>query len=84
MSGQEERQSGWQPDGSYVPCPKCGYEPAPHSGPGTPVRMPGTIHHSTCPTVPDLRPSPELLAQLAEIRACERRAWAAAQTEVIG
>jgi len=80
----DERRVGWQEDGTYVACPACGCEPKPHDGPGVPVHLPGTLHHRTCTTVPDLTPSAELLAQLAEIRACERRAWAWAQTAVIG
>lgn len=70
---------GWQPDGSYVPCPECAATPKPYTGPGTAIRLPGVLHHRTCPLVPDLTPSAELLADLQAIRDNERRAWAEVQ-----
>lgn len=79
-------KTGWQPDDTYVPCPKCNYVPPRHEGPGIPVRMGGTIHKSDCPTIP--RPSPEaeraLRERLREMDRCRARAWASAHNYVIG
>lgn len=70
---------GWQPDGSYVPCQICGYEPKPYIGLGTPVgNTPGvTIHDRSCQTLPRLSPAAaeKLRADLAAIAEAERRAW---------
>lgn len=70
-------------DGTYAPCPDCGWEPPPHTGPGVPVHMPGTGHLRTCPRVPDLTPTPELVAALREIAECRRRAEDEARNVVI-
>lgn len=69
--------TGWQDDGSYIPCPECKLEPVVYEGPGVPVRQPGTIHRSTCPTVPHLSPEAQerLRAKMADIARCEREAW---------
>lgn len=72
----------WTSDGTYAPCPDCGWTP-PHTGPGVPVHMPGTTHLRTCPRVPDLTPSPELVAALREIAECRRRAEDEARNVVI-
>ena len=79
-------ETGWQSDGSYVPCPDCKVEPRMYDGPGTAVHMPGTVHDADCPRVPHLSPEAEakLLADLREIDECRRRAWANARNYVIG
>lgn len=68
-------------------CEVCKPDPVPkYDGPGVPVPMVGTRHRMTCELLP--RPTPEaeeeLRKQLAEIRACERRAWQSAHTYIIG
>lgn len=66
------------------PCPQCRYVPVRYSGPGTPISMPGTVHHKTCPTVAWIFESDEeLKAALAEITACERRAWAESRNIIL-
>ena len=77
-------ETGWQTDGTYVPCPVCGWEPEPDRGPGVLVRWPGTTHHRTCSRVPDLSPSPELLIKLREIEDAHRRAAASVHNYFIG
>ena len=66
-------------------CPVCKYMPHPHVGPGTPISMPGTIHHRTCSTVPQLTPAEnsELRQSLEEIAQAERQAWADARDIVL-
>lgn len=68
-------------------CPECKATPAPHRGPGVPVRMPGTLHRSDCPTVAWMKSTPESRARLQEkldaITECERRAWREARDIVI-
>jgi hypothetical protein len=80
--------TGWQEDGSYVPCPECNWTPpVPRNPPpGVPVRMPGTTHHGDCPTVPRLTPEQErkLHADLAEMDRVRRRGAAEARNYVIG
>lgn len=78
--------TGWQADGSYVPCPECKWRPPTWDGPGTPVRLAGTIHNGWCPTIPRLSPEAEreLRARLKEFDDCRRRAWAHARNYVIG
>ncbi len=80
--------TGWQPDGSYVPCPECEWTPAVerNSPPGRPVHFPGTSHYGDCSTVPRLSPETQRQLQdaLDDIARCRRRAWATAHTYVIG
>lgn len=45
-------------------CPECRYEEPVYDGQGVPVRAPGVVHRSGCPTVP--RPSPEAAADLRQ------------------
>ena len=63
-------------------CPKCKAEPAPYTGIGTPVRSPGTLHHSTCPEVSWMfAPNPErqrrFTRSMRENEEAERAAWLA-------
>lgn len=80
--------TGWQQDGTYVACPKCKWEPTPERNPppGVAVHMPGTTHHSDCPTIP--RPTPEqqraLQDRLDEMDRVRRRGAAEARNYVIG
>jgi hypothetical protein len=81
--------TGWQPDGSYVPCPECGWTPAPeprNSPGGEAVRMPGTTHHGDCPTVQILTPAERraLTERLIEMDRVRRRGAAEARNFVIG
>lgn len=81
-------KTGWQKDGSYVPCPECHWAPRVERNPlpGVAVHMPGTTHHGDCPTVPRLTPEDEarLRADLDAIAECHRRAWAESRNYVIG
>lgn len=81
-------ETGWQANGSYVPCPECRWAPAVERNPppGRPVQYPGTSHYGDCPTIPRLSPEAqrELQAALDEIARCRRRAMATAHTYVIG
>lgn len=83
--------TGWQKDGSYVPCEACGWEPAPvprrrNRLPGKAVHWPGTTHYGDCSTIPRLTAEDEakLRADLDAIRECHRRAWAESRNYVIG
>lgn len=70
--------TGLQPDGSYIPCPECRYEPPVYDLPGEPIRMPGTTHRSDCPKVSlimDPEAAAKLRADLDAIRENHRRAW---------
>jgi len=48
--------TGWQVDGTYVPCKDCGYIPPPENTnlPGVAWRSDETWHFNNCPTVPQL------------------------------
>lgn len=78
-------ETGWQPDGSYMPCPACKWEPQPDDGPGRLVRFPGTTHSGDCPTIPRLsrEQERELQAKLREMDECRARAWVEARNYVI-
>lgn len=86
--GDSSGPTGWQPDGSYVPCPACRWEPKPerNPAPGVPIRHPGTTHYGDCPTVPRLSPEDEreLRARLTEMDRVRRRGAAEAMFHVIG
>lgn len=77
--------TGWQPDGSYVPCVSCGWEPPPdpprrRNHPGEPVRMTGwTFHHAHCSTIP--RPTAEDERKQREWQDENRRRMARARAE---
>lgn len=86
MSGEG---TGWQDDGSYVPCPECEWAPPIERNPPPGRRLggqTGTYHDGDCPTVPHLSPEAqrELQAALDEISRCRRRAMASARNYVIG
>lgn len=87
MNHDPHDATGWQADGSYVPCPECRWVPPVERNPppGRPVRL-GTSHYGDCPTVPRLSPESEkrLREDLREMDRCRARAWAAAQHYVIG
>jgi hypothetical protein len=76
-------ETGWQDDGSYVPCPECGYTPAPDNPdmPGVAIHIPGTIHESSCPKVPNLSPeaADKLREKLKEMDRVRARGWAEAR-----
>jgi hypothetical protein len=78
--------TGWQPDGTYQPCPHCRWVPAPDPPFGRPVRHPGTTHHSNCPAVQILTPADRraLTARLIEMDRTRRRGAAQAANYVIG
>lgn len=78
--------TGWQADGSYVPCPECEYVPQAFDGPGIPLHIPGTIHKSTCPAVSRLSPTDEreLHDRLNEMDRVRRRGAAEVRNYVIG
>ena len=84
----ERNPTGWQADGSYIPCPECGWEPPKmrHEPPGVPVRLPGTTHHGDCPTVPRFSPEQErrLRDDIAEMDRVRRRGAAEGRFYVIG
>lgn len=83
--GSEPVSTGWQDDGSYVPCPDCGWKPAPHKGPGIPVRQAGTTHNGDCPQFAWIAESERELAPVLEAMArARRRAAAEAANYVIG
>ncbi len=77
--------TGWQPDGSYVPCPECRWEPEPDNGPGRAVRFPGTTHRGDCPTIPRMSREDEraLHDKLDEMDRVRRRGAAEARNYVI-
>lgn len=54
--GEVADVTGWQADGTYVPCPECQWAPRAERKPPPvrPVQFPGTSHHADCPTVPRL------------------------------
>lgn len=66
-------------------CPVCRYTPRSHVGPGIPISLPGTVHHRTCATIPQLTPTEnsELRKALKEIAEAERQAWADARDIVL-
>lgn len=67
-------------------CPECRCEEPPHTGPGVPVKRPGTLHHAWCPTLPHLSPEAEeeMRRGLDQIADARRRAWAESMHIVIG
>lgn len=84
--------TGWQADGSYVPCKECGWEPPPpprNPPPGVALdvfpRTPGTAtHHGDCPVVAlpkDVQR--KLYDDLAEMDRVRRRGAAEAANFVI-
>lgn len=79
-------ETGWQPDGSYVPCPSCDWTPAPDNRPGVAIHWPGTTHRNDCPTIPRLSPEAraELQRKLEDIARAHRDAWRAARDMWIG
>lgn len=81
-------QTGWQPDGSYTPCPECNWTPPPDDPdtPGVPIRLPGTTHKNTCSTIPRLSPEAEreLHDRLIEMDRVRRRGAAEARNFWIG
>ena len=81
-------QTGWQADGSYVPCPECRWAPAVerNPAPGIPVRFPGTTHHGDCPTVQIMSRAEEaeLRDRLVEMDRVRRRGAAEAANYWIG
>lgn len=81
--------TGYQPDGSYIPCPECRYVPPvdEDEGPGCRISgQRGTIHESDCPTVPNLsqRDREELWERLREMDRCRGRAAVAARNYWVG
>jgi hypothetical protein len=72
----------------YTPCDQCHYVPPEVDGPpfARVVKDPMTWHRSTCPTVPQLSRERRmrLEAFMDDVASCQRRAWAKAQTYVIG
>jgi hypothetical protein len=82
-----EAVTGWQKDGSYIPCPECRWEPEKPRRPmiGTPLGRFGTIHYGDCSTVPRLsrEAEKELRETLDDIDRCQRDAWANARNYVI-
>lgn len=80
--------TGWQKDGTYVPCQACKWEPPTERlfPASKALHFPGTTHHGDCPTIPHLTPEAEarLREDLAEMARCRRRAWANAHNYVIG
>ena len=79
---------GWQLDGTFVPCPECGYTPAPEPrrAPGIPVRLPGGVHHSDCPAVQIMTRAEQraLTEKLIEMDRVRRRGAAQAANFWIG
>jgi hypothetical protein len=88
MDDDYQAPTGWQNDGSYVPCTECGWVPPVERNPppGVPIRMGGTVHYGDCPTVPRLSPSDALALRdrLAEMDRVRRRGAAEARNYVIG
>ena len=85
----QEGLSGYQADGSYVPCPECRYVPPEDTSPSFAVaipvmpRKPGVaIHRGDCPTVPQV--SRETQDRLIEMDRVRRRGAAEARNFVIG
>lgn len=79
--------TGWQSDGTYLPCPACRWEPPTERlRPGAAYHFPGTTHHGDCPTIPRLSPAQqrELQAKLDEMDRVRRRGAAKARSYVIG
>jgi hypothetical protein len=80
--------TGWQRDGSYVPCPECRWEPRVERDPppGFPIHLPSTTHHGDCPTIPRLTRAQErdLRDRLADMDRVRRRGAAEAAHYVIG
>ena len=79
-----EMKTGRQPDGSYVPCPECKWEPPVErrERPGRPVILPGTTHYGDCPTIPQI--SDECRERLIEMDRVRRRGAAEAWNYIIG
>lgn len=82
--------TGWQDDGTYVPCPECKWAP-PAENPelaafSTPLHWGGTTHHGSCPVIPRLSPEDEraLHDRLAEMDRVRTRGAAEAMFYVIG
>lgn len=78
---------GWQPDGSYVPCSECGWEPPPPPRRPLPGRVPpeptySATHYGDCPTVPQI--GQETRDRLEEMDRVRRRGAAEARNYVIG
>ncbi len=84
---------GWREDGSYVPCPQCGWTPPPENDDGAPgqaisvmPKRPGVVgHRGRCPVV-DLPPKAKqrIQEQIDESDRARRRAWEGAHDHVIG
>jgi hypothetical protein len=83
-----DQATGRQPDGTYVPCPECRWEPPIERNPppGRPVHFAGTRHYGDCPTVAMLSPAEEreLQAKLDEMDRVRRRGAAEAANFVVG
>lgn len=82
-------ECGYQPDGSYVPCPACLWEPPPslpahRQPPGVVIQAMSlaTTHYGDCPTVPQI--SQETRDRLVEMDRVRRRGAAKARNFVIG
>lgn len=72
MSGMEP-VTGWQEDGSYVPCSECRWKPpTEHPGSGAPAPLLSREAQA------------RLQADLDEMARCRHRAWAAAANYVVG
>ena len=67
-------------------CPKCKAERPVHDGPGVAVQMPGMLHKSTCPTLPQPTAAEraEYQAWLDEYHRCQREAWHYARNAIVG
>ena len=69
-------------------CPECKYEPRTVElpFPSVVVPMPGTPHHTWCPTVPRLSPEAweRVQAKIDDVERARRRAMAEMHTYVIG
>ena len=78
MALPDRTAPGWQPDGTYVPCPECQWAPTLSLA----IQMLGTYHFSNCPTVPQV--SAECHRGLVEMARAQRRGAAEARDCVIG
>lgn len=83
--------TGYQPDGSYIPCPDCRYQPP--SEEDIPFSVPlragfTTLHDADCPTGGIPRGTPEeereLREKLDEMDRVRRRGYASARNFILG
>ena len=67
-------------------CPDCKADRPVHDGPGVAVSMPGMLHKSSCPRIPQWTADQrrEWQERLDEYDRCQREAWHSARNTIIG